>query len=251
MKLQASLMALALGLAACGQPPAGVADTASAPPAVYAQDERSSDPQDGDAPRAPAEAGVFDYYILALSWSPSYCAGAASAERDPLQCDGTRPFAFVVHGLWPQNERGWPEACATEQPADVGDELKDSMLDLMPSPNLIEHEWDKHGTCAGVSQDDYFRTVRAFRERVRIPQEFARLPEARTITAAEIEAAFIAANSGLDDSGIAVSCNRGRLREVRVCFSREGAFRSCGTDVRDTCGDEAVTMLPTRGPRRG
>ena len=56
------------------------------------------------------EPGKFDYYVLALSWSPSYCQ--AAQERAPnrapdQQCSG-RPFSFVVHGLWPQYERGFP-----------------------------------------------------------------------------------------------------------------------------------------------
>src|SRR5215470_7016408 len=45
-------------------------------------------------------AGQFDYYVLALSWSPSFCEIATGNARRQ-QC-GVRPFSFVVHGLWPQ-----------------------------------------------------------------------------------------------------------------------------------------------------
>src|SRR5262245_40576168 len=56
------------------------------------------------------QAGVFDYYLLALSWSPTYCAGLDDGRYDP-QCHGRerRPYAFVLHGLWPQFENRWPE----------------------------------------------------------------------------------------------------------------------------------------------
>ena len=56
--------------------------------------------------------GEFDFYVLALSWSPSFCEAAAergnSGRSQQIQCGG-RPFSFVVHGLWPQYERGFPE----------------------------------------------------------------------------------------------------------------------------------------------
>ena len=61
----------------------------------------------GAAAKGPVP-GQFDYYVLALSWSPSYCAGEAG-QNDQQQCAPGRRFAFVVHGLWPQYNKGWPE----------------------------------------------------------------------------------------------------------------------------------------------
>ena len=74
----------------------------------------------GPAFLAPADAqdrrqnapGEFDFYVLSLSWSPSFCEAAAergnTGRSQQAQC-GERPFSFVVHGLWPQYERGYPE----------------------------------------------------------------------------------------------------------------------------------------------
>lgn len=254
---KAGMLAAAVLLAACNAPvpdssvsePAEAADT----DAAWADDERSfaggSDRADSGAGGAVSSDGPgdFDYFVLALSWSPTYCAGPAAAERDPLQCDSERPFAFIVHGLWPQHERGWPADCESPEADDVPAGLVDDMLDLMPSPRLVEHQWDKHGTCAGGSPQAYFASVRDFYGRVSIPAAFTRLESRRTVTGAEVEDAFLAANRGLDPDEIAVTCGRGRLREVRICFTREGEFRQCGADVRDTCGEREVTMLPTRG----
>src|SRR6201985_1457852 len=85
------------------------------------------------------EPGQFDFYVLSLSWSPSYCA--ANAERpfrrpDP-QC-GPRPYSFVVHGMWPQYDRGFPEFCQVPAPR-LSRNIVGAMLDLMPSPRLIYH----------------------------------------------------------------------------------------------------------------
>src|SRR4051794_26832884 len=91
------------------------------------------------------EAGKFDFYVLALSWSPSFCDAAGERAGQQQQC-GERPYAFVVHGLWPQYESGFPEYCQVPAPRlDRG--IVSSMLDLMPAPRLIFREWDRHGTC--------------------------------------------------------------------------------------------------------
>ena len=94
-------------------------------------------------------AGRFDYYVLSLSWSPSWCRAEGDA-RDADQCDPGRRNSFVVHGLWPQYERGYPEYCQRPAPR-LDRNLMRSMLDLMPAPGLIFHEWDKHGTCSGLT----------------------------------------------------------------------------------------------------
>jgi ribonuclease T2 len=43
---------------------------------------------------------------------------------------------------------------------------------MMPSSNLIFHEWDCHGTCAGVPANAYFDNVRKARSAVKIPPQY-------------------------------------------------------------------------------
>jgi ribonuclease T2 len=192
-------------------------------------------------------AGRFDYYLLALSWSPTYCADAGG--RDPAQCGRDRRYAFVVHGLWPQNERGWPASCPSTQPPDVPMPLKRSMLDIMPSPRLVEHEWDEHGVCSGLTQPAYFALTRRIHDKVVIPAPYRALERTLMVTGADVETAFVNANPGLKRDMIAVQCDRTRLKEVRICTTKAGAYRTCGRDVRDRCGAERVAMLPVRGAR--
>jgi ribonuclease T2 len=218
----------------------GTETTADAPGAEVAAD---SSVRPADAPRG--EAGAFDYYILSLSWSPSFCATPAG-RSEPLQCAGERPFSFIVHGLWPQYERGYPQNCPSDGPADAPASVERAMLDLMPSPDLIQHEWDRHGVCHGGPPEAYFQETRRLRERVRIPAEFERLSAPREVTAQEVEAAFVSANRGLTPDAMVVTCNRDRLREVRICFDKAGGFRACGADVRERCGDRPLTMPPVR-----
>jgi len=191
------------------------------------------------------EPGRFDHYVLSLSWSPTYCESAGSrAARS--QCEVARPFAFVVHGLWPQYERGWPEFC--ERPAPfVPEPVVRSMLDIMPSRSLVIHQWRKHGTCAGLDATDYFTATRRAFERIRIPAQFKRLDEYRTVSPGEVEAAFRAANAGLAEDMIAVDCQGRRLTEVQICLDRKLDFTPCEEVDRNACRARQVIMPPTRG----
>jgi ribonuclease T2 len=194
------------------------------------------------------EAGQFDFYVLSLSWSPSFCAAAADRERGraPASQCGARPYAFVVHGLWPQYDRGFPEYCQVPAPRlDRG--VVSSMLDLMPAPHLIFNEWDKHGTCSGLAPRAYFETIRKARAVVKIPPEYINLQEPLSVTPAAVEEAFKTANPGLSPNGMAIGCDKKRLTEVRICLSKELQFRDCAEIARRSCSRDQVLMPPLRG----
>ena len=191
--------------------------------------------------------GEFDFYVLALSWSPSFCEAAAergNSGRSQVQCE--RPYSFVVHGLWPQYERGFPEYCQRPSPR-LDRNIMTSMLDLMPAPGLIFNEWDKHGTCSGLGARAYFESVRKARAAVKIPEEFLQLSEQKTIAPDDLEEAFIKINPGLSSSAISVTCSSRRLSEVRICLSKDMQFRACEEIDRRACRRDEVVMPPVRG----
>ena len=193
--------------------------------------------------------GEFDFYVLSLSWSPSFCEAAAergqNGKSQQIQCGG-RPFSFVVHGLWPQYDRGFPNYCQRPSPR-LDRNIVSSMLDLMPAPGLIFNEWDKHGTCSGLPARGYFETIRKARAAIRIPEDFLDLTEPKTIAPADIEQAFVKANPGLSNSAIAVTCDNRRLSEVRICMSKDLQFRACEEIDRRACRRDTVVMPPIRG----
>ena len=205
--------------------------------AATAQDRRQNAP------------GEFDFYVLSLSWSPSYCEGASErgggGRSSQLQCGG-RPFSFVVHGLWPQYERGFPNYCERPSPR-LDRNIVSSMLDLMPAPGLIFSEWDKHGTCSGLGARAYFETIRKARSAVKIPEEYLELAAPKTVTPAAIEDAFVKVNPGLSTSAISVICDKTRLSEVRICMSKDLQFRGCEEIDRRACRRDEVVMPPIRG----
>jgi ribonuclease T2 len=189
------------------------------------------------------EPGQFDYYLLSLSWSPAFCLSSPGSP----ECNGPRRYGFIVHGLWPQNEQGWPEHCGSEP---VADSVVDSISDLMPARALVYHEWSTHGTCSGLSSAAYFGLVRQAYAAVAQPPQFKDLPSAIEQSPAAITAAFMHANPQLPPQSVVVSCSgqsTPRLREVHVCFDRDLKARACSADaLREGCRAASLIVPPIR-----
>ena len=150
-----------------------------------------------------------------------------------------------MHGLWPQYERGFPEFCQMPAPR-LNRNIVSSMLDMMPSPRLIFHEWDRHGTCSGLSARAFFDNVRRARATVKIPEAYLDLHDPLTVTPDEVEDAFVKANPGMTRGGIAVACDSRRLNEIRICLSRELKFQDCAEIANRSCRRDQMVMPPVR-----
>lgn len=190
-------------------------------------------------------SGEFDFYVLSLSWSPSWCATHPEGEKT-AQCDPSKAFGFLVHGLWPQNESGYPEFCATRESDRIPANLGRDYLDIIPSMGLIGHEWRKHGTCSGLRQADYLKTIRNAYQKIMIPPALAHLDKGRSADPASIEKAFLAANPGMSPKGIAVSCASHRLQEIRICLTKDLQFRDCAEVDADACPLKSIDIPPVR-----
>lgn len=187
-------------------------------------------------------AARFDYYVLSLSWSPQHCATPAGS-RDRIQCAGPRPFGFIVHGLWPQYEKGWPQDCpGPALPAKV---VQDN-LDIMPSQGLIRHEWSKHGACSGLDPAAYFALARKAFNQFRAPSAYGKPDREIYVAPAKYKAAWVEANPGLNTSHFAITCSGRFLQEVRLCLDRNLNPRPCGADVRDRCRVPEMIVRPLR-----
>ncbi|MEM8632492.1 MAG: ribonuclease T2 [Pseudomonadota bacterium] len=190
---------------------------------------------EGDQP------GEFDYYVLALSWSPSWCEIEGDA-READQCNPGSGYGWILHGLWPQYEDGWPSDCRTTE-RDPNRRMTRDMADIMGSSGLAWHQWKKHGRCAGLPAARYFDLSRQAYEAVARPDVFRRLPDPVEIRPDVIEEAFIAANPGLSPSHMTVSCRDGHIVELRVCLTKGLAPRDCTGPAARSCG-RAATLLP-------
>ncbi|MFB2551160.1 ribonuclease T2 family protein [Ensifer soli] len=251
-------MVAALALSSCGgeetretgAPSDRPAGTVEQRPGKAARDEaRPSREEAGRDRREPAgtapRGSGFDFYVLSLSWSPTWC-GANDPDGETRQCRRGSRNGFIVHGLWPQNERGYPEFCRSRDPDRVPEALGRQFLDIIPSMGLIGHQWRKHGSCSGLSQRDYFTVLRRAHERIALPPALASVAKARDASVADIETAMVAANPGLTRDGIAVTCAGRLIEEIRVCLDRDLNFRACREVDRSGCRLTSVGIPPVR-----
>lgn len=187
-------------------------------------------------------AGDFDYYVAALSWSASWCALEGDGRDDP-QCDAGRGVDFVLHGLWPQYEDGWPSFCRTGA-RDPSRAQTAEQADVFGGAGAAFYQWKKHGRCSGLSAAGFYDLARAAKARVVVPEVFRGLARDIRLEADVVEDAFLEANPDLTPEGVVVTCRAGRVQEVRVCLTKDLEFRDCAGDVGQVCrgvvGMEAV-----------
>ena len=197
------------------------------------------------AAQSSGRPGQFDFYVLSLSWSPSYCEAQGDQRRD-VQC--TRPFGFVVHGLWPQYDRGFPSDCPYA--GRLPDQLIKSQLDIFPAFGLVIHEWRKHGTCSGLEPAAYFEAVRKAFASIVIPPSLTRMDKPSMLDTQSIRQDFMAANKGLDANELSVVCDTRRLQEVRICLDRDlKTFHACPQVANSSCRQPKVYLPSIRASR--
>jgi ribonuclease T2 len=206
-------------------------------------------PVSAQSPREQRNAapGVFDFYVLALSWSPGFCELSGSRDRDQCSLDGSIGKGFVVHGLWPQFTRGYPVECRTDRmPTRAAVE---AAIPPYPTAGLARYQWRRHGSCSGLDPSSYYRAVRTAKERVSVPAEFIFAPDAPRFRPIEIERKFIAENQGLGAGMMSVQCRRGLLQEIRICLSKDlRSFIACPEVDRDSCRSGSITMSAMNVP---
>lgn len=169
-------------------------------------------------------ASGFDFYLLNLSWSPEFCHSHPSA----TEC--AAHDAFVLHGLWPQNNGGsYPENCS-DAPGPADPSL---YKDIYPDQGLLAHEWHTHGSCSGLSADSFFTTARTAYHSIKIPPTLANLTSQISLPPDEILGLFTASNPKIPVSSLALSCGNNYLTAVEVCLDKGlhpiacNAVRSC------------------------
>ena len=190
------------------------------------------------------QPGDFDYYVLALSWSPNWCAIEGDA-RNSDQCDDRHDHGWLLHGLWPQYHRGYPEYCNTvARPPSRS--MTTSMTDIMGSGGLAWHQWKKHGTCTGLQAADYFALSREAYEGITRPTVFRRLDKTVKLPPKVVEEAFLKANPDFEPDGITITCRDGHIQEARICLSKSLEPVPCGQDVVRDCRAKSALFTPIR-----
>ncbi|BAE51504.1 Ribonuclease I [Paramagnetospirillum magneticum AMB-1] len=162
---------------------------------------------------ARGQPGSFDYYLMSLSWAPSYCA-TTSGRANAQECGPGTSYGFVVHGLWPQYASGqWPQCCqavAAVKPSAVLDRLSRVMI----GSSLISHEWEKHGSCVTSQQDEYFGKID------QVVTALGLAPQVPGTGLDRIKVSALKQNWAVPAQSITVQCKGRKLTEVRICLDK-------------------------------
>ena len=181
-------------------------------------------------------------HLLALFWSPEACrAGIPESDRK-IQCE-TNSFGFTVHGLWPNGpDKVHPRYCRPSPSLSVA--TVKANLCMTPSPWLLQHEWQAHGTCGWDTPEAYFAKERAVRSALNVPDL---KPSADgTMTAGQVRAAFLKRNRGMTADGLNVRVNKdNRLTEVWVCMDLNFKLAAC-RGGNGTPDDVTIRVTPKR-----
>lgn len=206
---------------------------------------RTSTPAQQKTAAVPADFGNFDYFVLALSWAPDFC----SLNNNPQECAIGKRLGFVLHGLWPQFNSGYPSNCTNEK---LSADVRAQFTDIYPNDSLIIHEWEKHGTCSALSPQDFLSLSKQIKESVVVPAAYKHPQAPFRVTTADLKTAFMQANPGFNQANLEPGCSgSGRfLSELYVCFAKDGSPANCGTDVQKTslksCAQKDFLVRNTR-----
>jgi ribonuclease T2 len=211
--------------------------------AQQSQPRSASQPERQRATRSAGDAtrstpGQFDFYLLALSMAPAFCEDGHQQKRQCQSLDA-QSFAatpLTLHGLWPENlqPNNYPRDCSSER-LSLSAATRSAMTRWMPgaADGLDKHEWSKHGTCTGLSGDEYFQSSMRLVEQVNSALGPAiRKAEGSSVTAASLRTAANAIQPGMGESLVFVCKNmrsapeaqrrKPFLMEVRVCVDNDG-----------------------------
>jgi ribonuclease T2 len=166
----------------------------------------------------PQPPGQFDFYVLSLTWVPSFCA----AHPDPAEC--VRNLGFGLHGLWPESVNGYPSNCSPDA-LPIG--VRTAYAGLFPSADMIDHEWSKHGTCSGLGASGFFARTQRLLGSVAVPPQYQRRMELQPSDAAMVKGAFLAVNPALNAGSLVLSCTERRISEMHICLRKDGSARTC------------------------
>lgn len=193
---------------------------------------------------ADRDSGDFDYFVLALSWSPNWCE-LEGDRRNSEQCEERHDFGFVLHGLWPQYETGWPSNCRSKF-RDPPRSVTNDMVDIMGSSGSAWHQWKKHGRCSGMSANDYFGLARQAFNAFEKPDVLRQIESPIKVAPNVVEAAILEVNPKLWKDAVTITCKSGMIQEARICLTKDLEFRTCGRDVIRDCRASSGVLHPIR-----
>ncbi len=187
---------------------------------------------------APPSAADFGFYLLAMTWAPSFCCTEPGKQQCAQLAGSFAATHLTLHGLWPNftdeqshgRPRAWPQFCGTyahceqaEDPTCAPDvAVPTELAQLAPayvSDGLATHEWSKHGSCTSLHAAGYFAAeLAAIRM---IPSDATpdavRAAIGKHLAREDLQRAF-----GIPPDSVVLGCDaKCRLTQVDFCLAKD------------------------------
>jgi ribonuclease T2 len=161
------------------------------------------------------------FYMLAITWSPEWCRERTGDAAYAFQCE-QNDFGFVLHGLWPNGAgKRHPRFCGPARPLDTATVRK--YVCMIPSAEMLQHEWAAHGTCGWSDPKAYYRQAAKLWTAIDAPDLTA-----PTMTGKQIRDRFVAANPKIPREGVYLRVVSGNyLQDIRVCYDLKYRPAAC------------------------
>jgi ribonuclease T2 len=186
---------------------------------------------------------AFDRFVLALSWSPSFCGRGGSPEYP--ECMPGRRVGFAVREFLPQTASGRSlDSCAKTKL--VPKTVVRLALPAMFRESLIQEQWATHGSCTGLTAFDYFSDLVQARASIAIPVQITSINAAIRQSPRWVEQQFAIANPQFPPDAFQASCSHSELDEVRVCLDKMLKPVQCPVAHETLCDVPVITILPPR-----
>ncbi|MHA3978012.1 ribonuclease T2 family protein [Halovulum sp. GXIMD14794] len=182
------------------------------------------------------EIGNFDYYVLSMGWSPSLCSTAGGED-----CADQAQRGFILRGFLPSFERGAPSFCLGGASGPTR-EVADAMDDIMIDGDRAWWMWKKHGSCSGLEGETYLRAARYAYESITQPWSLKELERDVEVPLDAIRETILMLNPELPETGVAVTCERGRMTEIQICLDKDLTPRECGTEILRSCTEDRIAI---------
>jgi len=100
---------------------------------------------------------------------------------------------------------------------------------MMPDEDLIQAEWEKHGTCYYATAHDYYVIAERLFYGLDVPPNLKTLAQNPTAsTANQIKTEFLKLNPKLRSTNIVVqTASKNKLKEIQICYDLNYNFADC------------------------
>lgn len=183
-------------------------------------------------------------FTLIIRMTPAACALDPTLQKLRQCQDG---FTLTISSLQAERIGGRRiENCSRDQ-TNLSPLQERVVERVMPDKQLREEDWQRNGSCTGMTPNVYFRTIATYAQRLKIPSELAS-PRDTVLTKSHIISKLQQLNPGLTEKSLLLRCTveSGRelpvLTELRSCYNTQGQYDNCPAYLKSNCPSSVVIL---------